>query len=99
MIYPGHFAGLDSYVTTIRLKLAREGVEDYEFLHYLSTLIGKSKNRGSDVAKAEKALEDAKNIVLFPTAEGRFSTEFLPDPYAIMRVRAGVAEAIEELTK
>ena len=99
IIYPGHFIGLDSYVPTIRLKLAREGVEDYEFLHYLSTLIDKGKKRGADVAKAEKALQDAKDIVLFPTAEGRFSTEYLPDPYAIMRVRAGVAEAIEELTK
>lgn len=35
----------------------------------------------------------------FPTSEGRFSTEFIPDLSAIMRVRTGVAEAIEQLAK
>jgi hypothetical protein len=99
IIYPGHYIGVDSYVASIRLKLAREGVEDYEYLYYLNSLITLNKKQGKDVSQAEKALENAEKIVIFPTAEGRFSTEYLPDPYVVLRVREQIAQAIEGLLK
>ena len=86
-------------VATIRLKLAREGVEDYEYLFNLDSLITVGRKQGKDVSMAEKALESAKDLVTIPSAEGRYLTEYLPDPYVVLRVREQVAEAIEGLLK
>lgn len=98
-IYPGQPIGVNSMVATIRLKLAREGVEDYEYLYNLDSLITLRRKQGKDVSQAEKALESAKGLVTIPSAEGRYSTEYLPDPYLVLRVREQVAEAIEGLLK
>jgi hypothetical protein len=98
-IYPGQPIGVDSMVATIRLKLAREGVEDYEYLYNLDSLITLGRKQGKDVAQAEKALENARGLVTIPSAEGRYSTENLSDPYIVLRVREQVAEAIEGLLK
>lgn len=96
-IYPGNPIGVNSLVATIRLKLAREGVEDYEYLYYLDSLMTVARNMGKNIRPAEKAIESAFNLVTIPSAEGRYSTEYLPDPYAVLRVKRQVAEAIEEL--
>lgn len=98
IIYPGHHIGIDSYVGSIRLKLAREGVEDFEYLNMLKDLIDKGGEE-RNVIRAQEVLKEAGDLVLFPTAEGRFSTEYLPDPYAVLRIREQVAEAIEGLLK
>jgi hypothetical protein len=98
-IYPGEPIGVNTMVATIRLKLAREGVEDYEYLYSLDSLITLGRKKGKDVNQAEKALESAKQLVTIPSAEGRYSTEYLPDPYIVLRVREQVAEAIEGLLK
>ncbi len=98
-IYPGQPIGVNSMVATIRLKLAREGVEDYEYMYSLDSLITLGKKQGKDVSQAEKALESARGLVTIPSADGRYSTEYLPDPYVVMQVREKVAEAIELLLK
>jgi hypothetical protein len=33
-------------------------------------------------------------MVIFPTAESRFLTVYLPDPYLVLRLREQVGEAI-----
>jgi len=86
-------------VPTIRLKLAREGVEDYEYLYMLDNLIKEAKKQGKNVSDAEKALSDALDIITIPSSEGRYSTEYLPDPYVVMKVRNQVGDAIEKLIK
>ncbi|MDR2774568.1 MAG: carbohydrate binding domain-containing protein [Tannerella sp.] len=98
-IYPGLPIGMDSMVPTIRLKLAREGVEDYEYLYCLESLVSTGKKQGKDIRLGEKALENAKKLVTVPSSEGRYSTEYLPDPYVVLQVRKQVGEAIENLLK
>lgn len=98
-IYPGQPIGVDSFVPTIRLKLAREGVEDYEYLHYLDSLITLGKKQGKAISQAEGVLEEAEGLVTIPSAEGRYSTKYLPDPYAVLRSREKVGDAIENLLK
>ena len=99
LFYPGKPIGVKSLVPTIRLKLIREGVEDYEYLYYLNSLITLAKKNGKDVGQAEKAIENARGLVTIPSEEGRYSTKNLPDPYAVLRVRQQVGEAIEGLQK
>jgi len=98
-IYPGLPIGVDKMIPTIRLKLAREGVEDYEYFYYLNALITQAKKQGKDVSEAENALKEALNIIAIPSSEGRYSTEYLPDPYIVMRVRNKVGDAIEKIIK
>jgi hypothetical protein len=98
IIYPGKPIGVDSLVASIRLKLAREGVEDYEYLYTLDSLVTVGKKQGNDVREAEMALENAKGLAI-ANVKGRFTTKYLPDPYAVLRVRAQIAEAIEGLLK
>jgi hypothetical protein len=99
LVYPGQTIGVNSLVASIRLKLAREGVEDFEYLYLLDSLIKSGKKLGKDVSEAEKAIESAKALVTIPSDEGRYSTRNLPDPYAVLRVREQIAEAIEGLLK
>jgi len=98
-IYPGLPIGVEGNVPTIRLKLAREGVEDYEYLYMLDNLIKEAKKQGKNVSDAEEALSGALDIITIPSSEGRYSTEYLPDPYVVMKVRNQVGDAIEKLIK
>jgi hypothetical protein len=98
ILYPGQPIGVDSPVASIRIKLAREGIEDYEYLYYLDSLITLGRKQGKDIGQAEKALESAKGLVTIPSAY-LHTTETLHDPYSVLRVRKQVAEAIEGLLK
>ncbi|NOX56853.1 MAG: DUF4091 domain-containing protein [Planctomycetes bacterium] len=97
LCYPGAPIGWDGPVPSIRLAQAREGVEDYEYLHLLRTLIQKARAAEQDVSQAEAALKQANRLVSIPNAGGRYSTRILPDPDAVFRVRHAVAVAIEKL--
>ncbi len=46
MIYPGKDIGINGPVSTIRLELARESIEDYEYLYLLEQLGGKEYAKG-----------------------------------------------------
>jgi len=97
LFYAGKPIGVNSLVPSIRLKLIREGVEDFEYLYYLNSLVTLGKKEGKNITEAEKALENARALVTIPSAEGRYSATNLPDPYAVLRVRMQVAKAIEGL--
>ena len=99
LFYPGKPIGVKSLVPSIRLKLVRDGVEDYEYLYCLNSLIATGKKKGKDVSQAEKAIDSARSLVTVPSFVGRYSSKNLPDPYAVLRVRGQVAEAIEGLMK
>jgi len=47
---------------------------------------------------AEAALAEAAKLVEIPNAGGRYSTQILPDPQAVYRLREQCAQAIEGLT-
>ena len=86
-------------MSSVRLEQAREGVEDYEYLYLLRRLIRDAKSAGRDTTAAEQALAEAAELVAIPNAGGLRSSEILPDPEAVYRVRDSLAGAIERLTR
>ena len=99
LIYPGHPIGHAGPVSTVRLEQAREGVEDYEYLHLLRGRVDRAAAAGRDTRRAEKALQVAADLIEIPNAGGRYSAEILPDPDAVLSVRAQIAAAIEGLAE
>lgn len=97
LIYPGGSIGSSLPVSSIRLEQAREGVEDYEYLYLLSSLIKSAKAAGKNTATAEAALVRARNLVSIPNADGRYSTLILKDPNAVISTKQAVGAAIEGL--
>jgi len=91
LLYPGAPIGVQGPVTTIRLEAARDGVEDYEYLHLL-------KARVND-PKAAQLLTDFGALIDIPNAGGRYSSRILPEPMklAALRIRAG--ELLSKTTK
>ncbi len=99
LVYPGAPIGHNSIVSSVRLEQAREGVEDYEYLYLLRSLITAAKSAGRDASAGEKALALASQLVTIPNAGGRYSTKILPNPDAVFAVKEAVAQAIEGLTR
>ena len=97
LAYPGAPIGHDGPVSSVRLEQAREGVEDYEYLYLLRSLVAKAKAAGRDASQGEQALELAAKLVDMPSVGGRYSTKILPKPEAVFEFRAAVATAIEKL--
>ncbi len=85
---------LDPPVSSIRLEMLREGVEDYEMLHLLRTLLAKhGEGRPADErARYEWLLEVPPEI----TAD---MTTFTTSPEPIHARRAEIAAAIERLVR
>jgi len=99
LAYPGKRVGVDGPVSSVRLAQAREGVEDYEYLYLLDQLIAKAKKQGLSTRSAERTRARARELVAIPNAGGRYSTRILPDPSAVARHRAALADAIERLAR
>ncbi len=97
--YPGASVGINAPIPSIRMAQAREGVEDYEYLHLLRALIAQAKAKGLDTASAELALKSAEELVGMPSTGGRYSSAILPDPDAVFAVKRQLARAIEGLIK
>jgi hypothetical protein len=97
LAYPGGPIGHPGPVSSVRLEQAREGCEDYEYLHLLRERIATAKAAGRETAAAEQALAEAQELVSIPNAGGRFSTRILPDPDAVLVVKERVAIALEGL--
>ena len=86
-------------VSSIRLEQAREGVEDYEYLHLLAARIQSARGSGRSVAEAEQALAAARSLVQIPNAGGYYSTRILPQPERLYQTRRTIARAIEGLNR
>ena len=80
------------------MKLIREGLEDYEYLHLLRDLVDREQAAHRECPVAQRALEEARRLVPIPNAGGRYSTKILADPEAVDRVRQALGEAIEALS-
>ncbi len=96
LAYPGAFAGVEGPVSTIRLEQVRQGLEDYEAMALLADLAAKTAT-AAKAAAAQRALELAKDLVTIPNAGGLRSTEILPDPEQVLRIRKAVNAAITAL--
>lgn len=99
LLYPGPLAGRPGPVSSVRLEQAREGVEDYEYLVLLKSLIAKAKAAGKDTAQAEQAMAEAAALVTIPNAGGRYSSKILGNPEAVYAARESLAKAIETISR
>jgi hypothetical protein len=98
LAYPGGLIDCGRPVSSIRLEQAREGAEDYEYLYLLRDLVAEATAAGASTGAVEAALRAADELVAIPNAGGKYSTQILPDPSAILAVREKVAAAIEDLS-
>lgn len=97
LAYPGGLIGRGGPVSSLRLEQAREGVEDYEYLWLLQTCVAQAKAAGMGMAAGESALQRAQELVTIPNSGGKYSTQILPDPDAVLAAREELALAIEGL--
>ncbi|MCP4644608.1 MAG: DUF4091 domain-containing protein [bacterium] len=89
LIYPGADG---TPLASIRLALARDGIEDYEYLHLLRELLAKAGD-GCPKDLAERA---RKELSITPDVLVDHKT-YTEDPAAIMNARGRIAAIIEEL--
>jgi len=96
LIYPGKKFGRIKPVPSLRSELAADGCEDYEYLYLLSRLMQKGTIANKE---AKQALELARSLVFMPNAGGRFSSQILPEPELVYKVREKIAQTIEKLNQ
>ena len=84
---------LDGPVTSIRMEMLRDGIEDYEYLAMLKRLLVKRAGR---LSAAEKSRFEA--LLEVPPEITRSLTDFTKDPAPIEQRRAEVARAVAELS-
>ncbi len=97
IIYPGKPIGEKGLIASIRLKQVRDGIEDFEYLSLLSQLIKQAKSKGENIDSAQKALDNALELVNIPCAMGRYSTKIIKNPEDVLKVREQIAIQIEKL--
>ena len=91
--YPGSFIGQENPFSSLRLESHRDGVEDYELLVMLDTLV---KSRPDTLAT--KTLENIKKLAYIPNA-GRDAVLLLPNPTRYTALRSEIIRHIERLSK
>lgn len=84
----------DDPVSSIRLEMLRDGIEDYEYCVILSDLLGKCKNK-----LTEEELTTYRRLLEVPDDITKSMTEFTWDPEPIETHREAVARAIVELQR
>jgi hypothetical protein len=94
MAYPGESVGLEGPLSSLRLEQVREGIEDYERLIALERL---AEAHPELRARIEPILAEARALVPIPNAGGYRSTDILPDPGAVDRVRSRTSALLEDL--
>lgn len=77
-------------VPSLRVKLYREGIQDYEYFEILEKKIRKAKSLGIDPGLAEQTLKRINEVVLTPTS-------WKKDPSLVSDIRKEIAESIEHL--
>lgn len=86
---PASEPNFDAPVSSIRLEMLREGVEDYEMLVLLRELV---------TALPEEKRADYEALLTVPDVISQSMTKFSTDPKDIYHQREKIAAAIEELT-
>ncbi|HJN13860.1 MAG TPA: DUF4091 domain-containing protein, partial [Armatimonadota bacterium] len=87
LTYPGDRIGRTEPVPTIRLMACREGIEDYEIFIELA-------KRAENDPAARAVLDEVKSLVDMPNKGGRYSTDIMPNPDAVMAARVKAGEAL-----
>ena len=90
--YRGDDPVLEGPVSSIRWEMLREGIEDYEFLYLLRSLLHQHKN-----ALTREQIKSAETLLEVPRSITSSMTGFTTDPGEIYNQRKAVAEAIEDI--
>lgn len=87
-----------SPVTSIRWEMMREGLEDYEYLHHLETLLDKVQNQPETMAfhNAKEVLEKARELSQ-PKYRYQRELQAMPDSPVYSEMKGSVADAIKLL--
>jgi hypothetical protein len=96
LLYPGPPVGLEGPVASLRLKLIREGIEDYEYLAMLRRLV--NEQAGAE-PQADGSDPGGKRVAELCQPLFTEFTDYNTDATALERVRAQVAEEIVKLSK
>jgi len=80
-------------VNSIRWEMLRDGLEDYEYLWLLQSLIRSAKDKG--VAKA--IIHEAEELLTIPDEISTHLTSFTTDPTVLLQHRRRMAEMIVKL--
>ena len=102
LIYPGFPETDREILSSIRFEQAREGVEDYEYLVLAEQLLrefGREHAQSSLIRTLQRALTQVLELVSVPAPQGRYSTQILPEPEKLERLRSELAEAIEAVCR
>ena len=84
----------DDPVSSIRLEMLRDGIEDYEYCVILRELLGKCKERLS-----EEEMNKYRMLLEVPDNITQSMTEFTWNPAPIEAHREAVARAVVELSR
>ncbi|MBX7256439.1 MAG: DUF4091 domain-containing protein [Candidatus Hydrogenedentes bacterium] len=86
---------MEGPVSSIRLEMLRDGVEDYEYFVILRRLIGEAKKKGIDPA----ALAGFEQLLEVPDEITSSTTSFTTDPAPLEDRRELLGKAIEAMLK
>lgn len=84
----------DKFVSTMRMDILRDGIEDYEYLHILKRTLAK---KSAKLSKEEQ--KKYAELLAIPETITKSMTDFSFNPMHIEKRRLQIAEAIEELLK
>lgn len=89
-----YYPSADGPVSSIRLEVLRDGIEDYEYLAMLRALVDSANTRG---AVDSATLEDAERLMAVDPALAESTRSYTKDPEQLFTQRQAIAEMIETL--
>ncbi len=96
LVYPG---ADKNPLSSIRLEVIRDGIEDYEYLALLSRLVEKAKKLPRAQRPKAELLARAEELCVVPEGISRTITDYTKEPEVLFQRRREVADALEALTK
>ncbi len=87
------------WVSSIRMKLERKAIEDYEYLWLLREQVRAAAARGASLTAAEKLLAEAGALAprFGKTAQLPYKLEFDPDPRRLEALRQAIGMELDRL--
>jgi hypothetical protein len=84
-------------LSSVRLEVIRDGIEDYECLAMLARLTQEAKSVPAERRPAPDVLQEAESLCLVPETISRTLTDYTKDPKLIFERRRAANDMIERL--
>ncbi len=85
---------------SIRLEIIRDGIEDYEYLAILKSLVKRIKETGKNISQKEKIkkiISSAEKLISVPPTISKRFNDFTHEPEILLNRREKIANTIEQL--